>query len=182
MGGLGGGGRRAHLSTHYWLDVHGGPVDVFVEFGVPLQGRRRGAAGSRGEDSARAAGDAHAERGGERAHTVRQARKEGVLGVAAEGWWGARAHGRRLTTGGGRTRRSQFAPFYRVVVIDSRARREGKPIQYLGWYNPMKKQTSLNAPAIKDWISKGAQPSESVARLLVKASIIELGEFGTFAG
>ena len=76
----------------------------------------------------------------------------------------------------------QFAPFYRVVVIDSRAQRNGKPIQYLGWYNPMKKQTSLNAPAIKDWISKGAQPTESVARLLAKAQIIELGEFGTFAG
>lgn len=76
----------------------------------------------------------------------------------------------------------KFSPFYRVVVIDSRARREGRPIQYLGWYNPMKKQTSLNAPAIKEWISKGAQPSESVARLLAKASIIELGEFGTYAG
>ena len=63
-------------------------------------------------------------------------------------------------------------PFYRIIAIDSRARRDGLPIQQLGWYDPIRKQSSLDAPAIKDWIAKGAQPSETVGALLKKALII----------
>uniref|UniRef100_A0A7S0Z9G5 30S ribosomal protein S16, chloroplastic n=1 Tax=Ostreococcus mediterraneus TaxID=1486918 RepID=A0A7S0Z9G5_9CHLO len=63
-------------------------------------------------------------------------------------------------------------PFYRIIAIDSRARRDGLPIQQLGWYDPIRKQSSLDAPAIKDWISKGAQPSDTVGALLKKALII----------
>ncbi|KAK3263081.1 hypothetical protein CYMTET_28097 [Cymbomonas tetramitiformis] len=47
------------------------------------------------------------------------------------------------------------SPFYRIVAIDSRKRRDGRPLQNLGWYNPLKKETQLDAPAIKDWLEKG---------------------------
>jgi ribosomal protein S16 len=48
-------------------------------------------------------------------------------------------------------------PFYRIIAVDSRVRRDGKPLEFLGWYNPLNKETNLNAPAIKKWLS-GAQP------------------------
>eukprot|EP00879_Flechtneria_rotunda_P001781 GHRR01001945.1.p1 GENE.GHRR01001945.1~~GHRR01001945.1.p1 ORF type:complete len:128 (+),score=20.73 GHRR01001945.1:175-558(+) len=65
------------------------------------------------------------------------------------------------------------APFYRLVAIDSRDRREGRPLEYLGWYDPLKKETNLNAPAIKKWLTNGAQPSDTVKTLLKKAYVIQ---------
>eukprot|EP00878_Enallax_costatus_P022309 GHUV01023657.1.p1 GENE.GHUV01023657.1~~GHUV01023657.1.p1 ORF type:complete len:127 (-),score=29.77 GHUV01023657.1:585-965(-) len=65
------------------------------------------------------------------------------------------------------------APFYRLVAIDSRDRRDGRPIEYLGWYDPLKKETNLNAPAIKKWLQVGAQPSDTVRNLLKKAYVIQ---------
>lgn len=65
------------------------------------------------------------------------------------------------------------APFYRLVAIDSRDRREGRPLERLGFYDPLKKETSLNAPAIKKWLAVGAQPTETVANLLKKAMVLE---------
>ncbi|EFJ42044.1 plastid/chloroplast ribosomal protein S16 [Volvox carteri f. nagariensis] len=64
-------------------------------------------------------------------------------------------------------------PFYRLVAIDSKKRRDGEPLEYLGWYDPLKKETSLNAPAIKEWLAKGALPSETVENLLRKAYVME---------
>lgn len=64
------------------------------------------------------------------------------------------------------------SPFYRLVAIDSRTRRDGRPLEYLGWYDPLKKETNLNAPAIKQWLGNGAQPSETVRNLLKKAYVI----------
>lgn len=64
-------------------------------------------------------------------------------------------------------------PFYRIVAVDSRKPRETKVLEYLGWHDPIKKETNLNAPAIKKWISHGAQPSETVGHLLKKAMVIE---------
>lgn len=46
-------------------------------------------------------------------------------------------------------------------------------LQELGWYDPLRKETNLNAPAIKKWLSVGAQPSETVGRLLKKAMVME---------
>jgi hypothetical protein len=43
--------------------------------------------------------------------------------------------------------------------------------QRLGYYDPLRKETNLNAPAIKKWLALGAQPSETVGRLLAKAMI-----------
>lgn len=64
-------------------------------------------------------------------------------------------------------------PFYRIIAIDSRKRRDGLPLEELGWYDPMAKQSNLNAPAIKAWLAKGAQPSETVGALLKKSLIME---------
>ncbi|GIL84593.1 hypothetical protein Vretimale_14584 [Volvox reticuliferus] len=64
-------------------------------------------------------------------------------------------------------------PFYRLVAIDSKKRRDGEPLEYLGWYDPLKKETNLNAPAIKEWLAKGALPSETVENLLRKAYVME---------
>ncbi|KAI7842386.1 hypothetical protein COHA_004025 [Chlorella ohadii] len=64
-------------------------------------------------------------------------------------------------------------PFYRIVAVDSRVRRDGAPLEYLGWYDPLKKEANLNAPAIKKWLSVGAQPSDTVGALLKKAMVME---------
>ena len=45
--------------------------------------------------------------------------------------------------------------------------------QYLGWYDPLRKETNLNAPSIKKWISVGAQTSDTVGNLLKKAMVID---------
>ena len=45
-------------------------------------------------------------------------------------------------------------------------------IQELGWYNPLSKETNLNAPSIKKWLSVGAKPSDTVETLLKKAMVI----------
>ena len=58
------------------------------------------------------------------------------------------------------------APSYRIIVINSTTKREGKPIQELGFYNPKTKEMKLNKEAALEWISKGAQPTETVAYLI----------------
>ena len=71
----------------------------------------------------------------------------------------------RLTRGGAKKR-----PFYHIVVTDSRNRRDGRYIERLGFFNPM---ATGNAESLKidmektnQWIAKGAQPSERVAKLI----------------
>lgn len=59
-------------------------------------------------------------------------------------------------------------PFYRIVVIDQRSKREGSPIEELGTYNPITKALLLNKEKAQEWIKKGAQPSLTVATLLKK--------------
>ena len=58
------------------------------------------------------------------------------------------------------------APTYRIIVINSTTKREGRPIQELGHYNPKTKVMKLDKAAALDWISKGAQPTETVAYLI----------------
>lgn len=59
-------------------------------------------------------------------------------------------------------------PYYRVVVIDSRARREGRAIEEVGRYNPCVSPSmiKLDLEKIDDWIAKGAQPTDTVQRLI----------------
>lgn len=61
------------------------------------------------------------------------------------------------------------APHYRIVAVDSRNRRDGKPIEELGYYNPQSKDLKLNKEAVEKWMKNGAQPSETVASLIKKA-------------
>ena len=62
-------------------------------------------------------------------------------------------------------------PFYRVIATDSRSPRDGRFLEQLGYYDPMKtpKEIKLDLERVKYWISKGAQPSETVATLIKKA-------------
>lgn len=56
-------------------------------------------------------------------------------------------------------------PTYRIVVIDSRKSRDGKYIESLGHYDPRTKQLDINRDQYKEWLTKGAQPSNTVSRL-----------------
>ena len=62
-------------------------------------------------------------------------------------------------------------PYYRIVVADSRTRRDGRPIEEVGRYNPMTtpKTISLDLEKINDWQSKGAQLTDAVAALMKAA-------------
>ena len=59
-------------------------------------------------------------------------------------------------------------PFYRIVAIDSRTRRDGPEIERLGWFDPLKIDVAidLNEDRIIHWLQKGAQPSETVNNIL----------------
>ena len=63
---------------------------------------------------------------------------------------------------------SKKNPIYRVVVADVRAPRDGRFIEIVGRYNPRTEPSTieLDETKIRDWISKGAQPTDSVRRLL----------------
>ena len=67
------------------------------------------------------------------------------------------------------------APFYRVIVADSRSPRDGKFIAELGTYDPMKEPTacSVNVEETKKWLDNGAQPTDTVSRLFKKAGIVK---------
>lgn len=66
------------------------------------------------------------------------------------------------------------APFYRVVVADSRYPRNGRFIEEIGYYNPMTNpaDVKIDGDKAKEWISKGAQPTDTVRALLKKNDII----------
>ncbi len=63
---------------------------------------------------------------------------------------------------------SKKNPIYRVVVADSRSPRDGRFIEIIGRYNPQTEPSTieLDEDKVRDWLAKGAQPTETVARLL----------------
>jgi len=65
------------------------------------------------------------------------------------------------------------APFYRVVVSDSRSPRDGKFIEEIGTYDPTREPSavSINEELAKKWLANGAQPTEVVAKLFKQAGI-----------
>jgi small subunit ribosomal protein S16 len=69
---------------------------------------------------------------------------------------------------------SKGRPFYRVVVADQRSPRDGRFIEIVGRYNPQTDPSTidLDEAKIRDWLGKGAQPTEAVAKL-IKISGIE---------
>jgi small subunit ribosomal protein S16 len=62
---------------------------------------------------------------------------------------------------------------YRIVAINSSSRRDGRAIEELGFYNPRSNETRLNVPAIVQRIKQGAQPTETVRKILDKAKVFE---------
>ena len=62
------------------------------------------------------------------------------------------------------------APTYRVIVINSTTKREGKPIEELGYYNPKTKEMKLNKEHAESWIAKGAQPTDTVKYLIANCN------------
>ncbi|HWJ71452.1 MAG TPA: 30S ribosomal protein S16 [Sphingobium sp.] len=79
----------------------------------------------------------------------------------------------RLSRGGSKKR-----PYYKIVVTDSRAPRDGRFIERIGSYNPLlakddEKRVVLNAERAKHWVSVGAQPTDRVARFLDAAGVLE---------
>ncbi|MEP9351018.1 30S ribosomal protein S16 [Xanthobacter sp. KR7-225] len=79
----------------------------------------------------------------------------------------------RLARGGAKKR-----PFYRIVVADSRAPRDGRFIEKIGSFNPLlakdaAERVVLDAEKAKAWLEKGAQPTDRVARFLDEAGLIK---------
>ena len=65
---------------------------------------------------------------------------------------------------------SKKAPTYRVIVINSTTKREGRPVEELGYYNPKTKEMKLNKVAAEAWVKKGAQPTDTVKYLLANCN------------
>ena len=67
------------------------------------------------------------------------------------------------------------APFYRVVVADSRFPRDGRFIEEIGYYNPLSEpvEVKIDAEKAQKWIKNGAQPTDTVKALLKKNGIID---------
>ena len=66
------------------------------------------------------------------------------------------------------------APFYRVVVADSRFARDGRFIEEIGYYDPTKEPSvvKIDAEKAKQWLDNGAQPSDTVREILKKAAVL----------
>lgn len=67
------------------------------------------------------------------------------------------------------------SPFYRIVVADSRAPRDGRQIETVGTYNPLTKPAEVKIDEVKvlDWMQKGAKPSDTVRNLFSEQGIME---------
>jgi small subunit ribosomal protein S16 len=64
------------------------------------------------------------------------------------------------------------AATYRIVAVQSTSRRDGRPLEELGIYNPMTDEVRLDAEPIQKRLAQGAQPTDTVRRLLEKANIL----------
>ncbi|MBD1905957.1 30S ribosomal protein S16 [Trichocoleus sp. FACHB-90] len=62
---------------------------------------------------------------------------------------------------------------YRIVAVHSTSRRDGRPLEELGFYNPRTDEVRLDEPAITKRLKEGAQPTETVRRILQKANVLE---------
>ena len=67
-------------------------------------------------------------------------------------------------------------PFYRIVAVDSRKKRDGEYIECVGWYDPKPADLKLNVETDRAiyWLSVGAQPSDTVRSLLRKAGVLQI--------
>lgn len=65
------------------------------------------------------------------------------------------------------------APSYRLVLMENTSRRDGRPIEELGYYNPISKKFVFDTPNVKKWLIYGVKPTQTVLSLLRKAKIIQ---------
>ena len=74
----------------------------------------------------------------------------------------------RLTRMGSKKR-----PFYRIVAMNSETRRDGRALEYLGYYNPMvdPAEIKVDGEKVRAWLARGAEPTDTVRALLHKAGI-----------
>jgi small subunit ribosomal protein S16 len=64
------------------------------------------------------------------------------------------------------------SPSYRLVIMENTSRRDGRPVEEVGYYNPLSKNYKFDEEKIKKWLSYGVKPSETVLNLLKKADIV----------
>ena len=74
----------------------------------------------------------------------------------------------RLTRMGSKKR-----PFYRIVAMNSETRRDGRALEYLGYYNPMvdPAEIKVDGDKVRAWLARGAEPTDTVRALLQKAGV-----------
>ncbi len=67
---------------------------------------------------------------------------------------------------------SKKKPFYRLVALDSETRRDGRALEYLGYYNPLQNppEIKIDMEKVRAWMEKGAKPTDTVRSLLKKIS------------
>ena len=65
------------------------------------------------------------------------------------------------------------SPAYRLVIMENTTRRDGTPVEEVGYYNPISKESKFEVEKIQKWLSYGVQPTEIVSSLLKKAKIIQ---------
>jgi small subunit ribosomal protein S16 len=66
------------------------------------------------------------------------------------------------------------SPSYRLVIMENTCRRDGRPIEELGYYDPISKKYKFDTDKIQKWLSYGVKPTETVLSLLKKAGIINI--------
>lgn len=67
----------------------------------------------------------------------------------------------------------KFEASYRIVAMNNDSRRDGRPLEELGFYNPRTDEVKLNTEAVVKRLQQGAQPTKTVRRLLEKANLLE---------
>ena len=64
------------------------------------------------------------------------------------------------------------SPSYRLVIMENKSRRDGRPVDEVGYYNPITKDYKFDTEKIKTWLSYGVKPTETVVNLLKKEEIL----------
>jgi small subunit ribosomal protein S16 len=63
-------------------------------------------------------------------------------------------------------------PSYRLVIMENTTRRDGRPIEEVGYYDPISKKSNFETDKIKNWLNRGVKPTPTVLDLLKKAEIL----------
>jgi small subunit ribosomal protein S16 len=66
------------------------------------------------------------------------------------------------------------SPSYRLVIMENTCRRDGRPIEELGYYDPISKKYKFDTDKIQKWLSYGVKPTKTALNLLKKAEIISI--------